>query len=101
MSHYIGSLYHFKALNEHWRSYIKTAYEIGLPVMLFIQVVHKAGSSSQVPEEVVMLTRVRLNYKQEMVLQLSHKKEMVLPPRKKKEMVTPFEACVAICRCGK
>jgi hypothetical protein len=48
-----------------------------------------------------MLTRVRLNYKQEMVLQLSHKKEMVLPPRKKKEMVTPFEACVAICRCGK
>jgi hypothetical protein len=47
-----------------------------------------------------MLTRVRLNYKQEMVLQLSHKKEMVLPPRKK-EMVTPFEACGAICRCGK
>jgi hypothetical protein len=30
-----------------------------------------------------MLTRVRLNYKKEMVLQLSHKKEMVLPPRKK------------------
>jgi hypothetical protein len=36
---------------EHWRSYIKTACEIGLPVMLFIQVVHKAGSSSQVHEE--------------------------------------------------
>jgi hypothetical protein len=35
---------------EHWRSYIKTACEIGFPVMLFIQVVHKAGSSSQVPE---------------------------------------------------
>jgi hypothetical protein len=38
---------------------------------------------------VVLLTRVRLNYKQEMVLQLSHmKKEMVVPVRKKKEMVT-------------
>jgi hypothetical protein len=36
---------------EHWRSYIKTACEIGLPIMLFIQVVHKTGSSSQVPEE--------------------------------------------------
>ena len=36
---------------EHWRSYIKTACQIGLPVMLFIQVVHKAGSSSQVHEE--------------------------------------------------
>jgi hypothetical protein len=35
-----------------------------------------------------MLTRVRLNYKKEMVLQLSHKKEMVVPVRKKKEMVT-------------
>jgi hypothetical protein len=33
----------------HWRSYIKTTCDIGLPVMLFIQVVHKAGSSSQVP----------------------------------------------------
>jgi hypothetical protein len=32
---------------EHW-SYIKTTCDIGLPVMLFIQVVHKAGSSSQV-----------------------------------------------------
>jgi hypothetical protein len=36
---------------EHWRSYIKTACEAGLPEMLFIQGVHKAGSSSQVPEE--------------------------------------------------
>jgi hypothetical protein len=36
----------------------------------------------------VMLTRVRLNYKQKMVLQQSHKKEMVVPVRKKKEMVT-------------
>jgi hypothetical protein len=36
---------------EYWRSYIKTTCEIGLPVMLFIQVVHKAGSSSQVHEE--------------------------------------------------
>jgi hypothetical protein len=36
-----------------------------------------------------MLTRVRLNYKQEMVLQLSHKKkEMVVPVSKKKKMVT-------------
>jgi hypothetical protein len=34
---------------EHWRSYIKTTCDIGLPVMLFIQIVHKAGSSSQVP----------------------------------------------------
>jgi hypothetical protein len=34
---------------EHWRSYIKTTCDIGLPVMLFIQVVHMAGSSSQVP----------------------------------------------------
>jgi hypothetical protein len=32
-----------------------------------------------------MLTRVRLKYKQEMVLQLSHKKDMV---RKKTDMVT-------------
>jgi hypothetical protein len=37
---------------EHWRSYIKTACVIRLPVILFIQVVHKAGSSSQVLEEV-------------------------------------------------
>jgi hypothetical protein len=35
---------------KHWRSYIKTTCEIGLPVMLFIQIVHKAGSSSQVLE---------------------------------------------------
>jgi hypothetical protein len=28
---------------EHWRSYIKTTCDIGLSVMLFIQVVHKAG----------------------------------------------------------
>jgi hypothetical protein len=36
-----------------------------------------------------MLTRVRLKYKQEMVLQLSHKKkEMVVSVRKKKDMVT-------------
>jgi hypothetical protein len=34
---------------EHWKSYIKTAYDIGLLVMLFIQIVHKAGSSNQVP----------------------------------------------------
>jgi hypothetical protein len=36
---------------EYWRSYIKTTCEIGLHVMLFIQVVHKAGSISQVSEE--------------------------------------------------
>jgi hypothetical protein len=35
-----------------------------------------------------MLTRVRLKYKQDMVLQLSHKKEMVVPVRKKKDMGT-------------
>jgi hypothetical protein len=35
---------------EYWRSYIKITCEFGLPVMLFIQVVHKAGSSSQVPK---------------------------------------------------
>jgi hypothetical protein len=34
---------------EHWRSYIETTCDIGLPVMLFIQVVHKARSNSQVP----------------------------------------------------
>jgi hypothetical protein len=34
---------------EHWRSYIKTTCDIGLPVVLFVQVVHKSGSSSQVP----------------------------------------------------
>jgi hypothetical protein len=43
----------------------------------------------------VLLTRVRLNYKHEMVLQLSHKKkEMVVPMRKKKEMVTHFEGAI-------
>jgi hypothetical protein len=52
--------------------------------MLFI----KLGLVVKCMRRVVMLTRVRLNYKQEMVLQLSHKKEMVLPLRKKKEMVT-------------
>jgi hypothetical protein len=34
---------------EHWRCYVKIACDIGLLVMLFVQVVHKAGSSSQVP----------------------------------------------------
>jgi hypothetical protein len=34
---------------EHCRSYIKTTCDIDLHVMLFIQIVHKAGSSSQVP----------------------------------------------------
>jgi hypothetical protein len=50
--------------------------------MLFIQVVHKTGSSSQVPE------RVRLNYNQEMVLQPSHKKKKMVVPVRKKDMVT-------------
>jgi hypothetical protein len=36
---------------KHWRSYIKTTCEIDLSVMLFIQGVHKAGSSSQLCEE--------------------------------------------------
>jgi hypothetical protein len=45
-----------------------------------------------------MLTRVRLNYKQEMVLQLSHNK-MVLPLRNKKEMVThPLRPVVKLMR---
>jgi hypothetical protein len=33
---------------EDWKSYIETACDIGLSMMLFIQVVHKDGSSSQV-----------------------------------------------------
>ena len=33
---------------EHWRSYITTAYQIGLPVILLVQVFQKGGSSSQV-----------------------------------------------------
>jgi hypothetical protein len=37
-----------------------------------------------------MLTRVRMNYKQEMVLQLSHKKAMVVPVRKKEMMTHPL-----------
>jgi hypothetical protein len=37
---------------------------------------------------VVLLTKVRLNYKKEMVLQPRQKKEMVLPLRQMKEMVT-------------
>jgi hypothetical protein len=46
-----------------------------------------------------MLTRVRLNYKHEMVLQLSLKKEMVVPLRKKKEMVThPLRPVVQLTR---
>jgi hypothetical protein len=36
----------------------------------------------------VLLTRVRLNYKQEMVLQLSHKKKEMVVLVRKKEMVT-------------
>jgi hypothetical protein len=48
---------------------------------------------------VVMLTRVRLNYKQETIMQLSHKKEMVLPLRKKKEMMThPLRPMVKLTR---
>jgi hypothetical protein len=73
---------------EYWRSYIETTCEIGLSVMLFIQVVHKAESSSQVPEsDAHQGEALRLNYKQEMVLQPSHKKEMVVLVRKN-EMVT-------------
>jgi hypothetical protein len=48
VSHYVGSLCHFKALNIGG-VISKTACDIGLPVMLFVQVIHKAGSSSQVP----------------------------------------------------
>jgi hypothetical protein len=48
---------------KHWRGYIKTACEIGLPVMLFIQVVHKAGSSSQfsilTPEVPTLMIRLQ------------------------------------------
>jgi hypothetical protein len=36
----------------------------------------------------VLLTRVRLNYKQEMVLQLSHNTNEMVVPVTKKEMVT-------------
>jgi hypothetical protein len=35
-----------------------------------------------------MLTRLRLKYKQEMVLQMSHKKKEMDMVRKKKDMVT-------------
>jgi hypothetical protein len=73
---------------EYWRSYIKTTCDIRLPMMLFIQIVHK-GLVVKCMRRLVLLTRVRLNYKQEMLLQLSHKKkEMVVSVRKKKEMVT-------------
>jgi hypothetical protein len=66
---------------EHWRSYIKTACEIGLLVMLFIQVVHKAGSSSQVYEEGSAAHQGEAELEAgEMVLELSHKKEMVTHP---------------------
>jgi hypothetical protein len=60
---------------EHWRSYIKTTCEIGLPVMLFIQVIHKDGSSSQVPESDPHQGEAELQA--EMVLQLSHKKKEI------------------------
>jgi hypothetical protein len=35
----------------HWRSYIRNACQIDLPVVLLVQAVHKTGSSSQVHEE--------------------------------------------------
>jgi hypothetical protein len=41
-----------------------------------------------------MLTRVRLKYKQEMVLQLSHKKKEKDMVMKKKDMVTHFEGAI-------
>jgi hypothetical protein len=41
-----------------------------------------------------MLTRVRLKYKQEMVLQMSHKKKEKDMVRKKKDMVTHFEGAI-------
>jgi hypothetical protein len=66
-------------------SYIKTTCEIGFPVMFLSKLFIKLGLVVKCLR--VMLTRVRLDYKQEMVLQLSHKKEMVVPLRKK-EMVT-------------
>jgi hypothetical protein len=47
---------------------------------------------------VVLLTKVRLNYKQEMVLQLSHKKEMVLPLRKKEVVTHPLRPVVKLTR---
>jgi hypothetical protein len=34
-----------------WRGFIRNAYRVGLPVILFIQTYHKGGSSSQVHEE--------------------------------------------------
>jgi hypothetical protein len=71
---------------EHWRSYIKTACDIGLPVMLFVQVLHKAGSSSQVP--------VSDAHQGEAEVQTgdgpatSHKKKEKDMVRKKKDVVT-------------
>jgi hypothetical protein len=35
----------------HWRSYVRNACQIGLPVILFVQVYQKEGSSSQLHEE--------------------------------------------------
>jgi hypothetical protein len=67
--------------------------------MLFIQVFIRLGLVVKCLRRVVMLTKVRLNCKQEMVLQLSHKKEMVLPLRKKKEVVThPLRPVVQLTR---
>jgi hypothetical protein len=48
VSHYIGSLCHFKTL-DIGVVISKTTCDISLSMMLFIQVVHKAGSSSQAP----------------------------------------------------
>jgi hypothetical protein len=72
--------------NAHWRNYIRNACQIGLTVVLLVQVVHKAGSSSQVPEEdygaghgeteVEGGDGAASEAEGEMVLQLRHKEEM-------------------------
>jgi hypothetical protein len=80
-------------VTSHWRSYIRNACQIGLPVVLLVQVVHKAGSSSQVPEEdygadhgEACRNGAALRQKGEMMLQLREKEEM-----RRKTMAHPLK----------
>jgi hypothetical protein len=69
---------------EHCRSYIKTACDIGFLVMLFVQVAHKAGSSSQVPVSDAHQGEAEVQTG-DGPANMSHEKGMV---RKKKDMIT-------------
>jgi hypothetical protein len=57
---------------SHWRSYIINASQIGLHVVLLVQVVHKAMSSSKVSKDMVLIV-VKLRQMGEMVLHLRQK----------------------------